>query len=280
MPFIIRACLLFVLVLGLNACTSMTSLMFYPLKDYPATPAQLGFDYQTVEIQAHDGTDLHSWWMPAQGEAKGNVVFLHGNAQNMSYHQFNVHWLVKAGYNVFLLGYRQYGHSDGQAMLPDIFMDVHAGLDWVLAQDNGLPVVVLGQSMGATLGVYGLASYAKKAHVDGVVLDAAFDSYPGMAATAMSRHWLTWLLQLPALAMTSEYDPIKWIDQLGEKPLLMFHSPDDQTVPYDAGGRLFAQATSPKTWVSTQGAHITTFRSAQYQQVMLDFMTDSPLKHP
>ncbi len=280
MPFIIRACLLGLLVLSLNACTSITSLMFYPLKEYPATPAQLGFEYKMVDIQSHDGTKLHSWWMPAQGVAKGNVLFLHGNAQNISYHQFNVHWLVKAGYNVFLLGYRQYGHSEGQAMLPDIFMDVHAGLDWVVEQKNGLPLVLLGQSMGSTLAVYGLASYSQKEKVDGVVLDASFDSYATMAAEAMSRHWLTWLLQLPALAITRDYDPIKWIDKWGEKPLLMLHSPDDQTVPYAAGERLFAKALPPKVWISTQGPHISTFQFPQYQQDMLDFMTNLPVLQP
>lgn len=276
MPFIIRACWLAVLLFGLSACTSITSLMFYPLKEYPATPDQLGFEFQAVDIQAHDGTKLHSWWMPAQGQAKGDVVFLHGNAQNISYHQFNIHWLVKAGYNVFLLGYRQYGQSDGQAILPDIFMDVHAGLDWVVAQDNGLPVILLGQSMGSTLAVYGLASYLQKDKVDAVVLDAAFDSYASMAAEAMSRHWLTWLLQLPALTITREYDPIKWIDHFEGKPLLVFHSPDDQTVPYEAGERLFAQAKPPKTWVSTHGGHTQTFLYPQYQQIMLKFMADLP----
>ncbi|WP_283788154.1 alpha/beta hydrolase [Bermanella sp. WJH001] len=259
-------------VLLLQGCTSITSLMFYPLKQYPATPAQLGYDYEPVVHQAFDGTKLYSWWMPAKGDAKGNIVFLHGNAQNISYHQFNIHWLVDAGYNVFMLGYRQYGQSEGQAMIPDIFMDVHSGLDWVLTQDNGLPVVVFGQSMGATLAVYGLASFAQKDKIDGVVLDAAFDGYATMAAEAMSRHWLTWVLQLPALAITRKYDPSQWIDQWGEKPLLMLHSPDDKTVPYEAGARLYAKALAPKSWVVTQGAHIRTFQFAQYQQRMLQFM--------
>jgi fermentation-respiration switch protein FrsA (DUF1100 family) len=274
MPFITRLGGLSLLVLILSGCTSMTSLMFYPLKTYPATPAQLGFDFQAVEHVAFDGTQLHSWWVPAQGDAKGNVVFLHGNAQNISYHQFSIHWLVSAGYNVFMLGYRQYGQSEGQAMLPDIFMDVHAGLDWVLAQDNQLPTVLFGQSMGSTLAVYGLASYPQKDKIDAVVLDAAFDSYSGMAAEAMSRHWLTWLLQLPALAITREYDPVNWIDQWGTKPLLMLHSPDDKTVPFTAGERLFAHAQTPKTWITTKGAHIRTFQYGEYQQRMLDFMSE------
>ena len=280
MLFITRLIILSLLVLILSSCTSMTSLMFYPLKKYPATPAQLGFDFQVIEHAAFDGTQLHSWWVPAQGDAKGNVVFLHGNAQNISYHQFSIHWLVNAGYNVFMLGYRQYGQSEGQAILPDIFMDVHAGLDWVLAQDNQLPTVLFGQSMGSTLAVYGLASYPQKDKIDAVVLDAAFDSYSGMAAEAMSRHWLTWLLQLPALAITGDYDPAKWISQWGEKPLLMLHSPEDQTVPYAAGERLFAQALEPKTWVATQGPHIRTFQYSEYRQRMLAFMQQIPVKDP
>ncbi|MFY0640438.1 MAG: alpha/beta hydrolase [Bermanella sp.] len=265
-------------VLLLQGCTSITSLMFYPLKQYPATPAQLGYDYEPVAHQAFDGTKLYSWWMPAKGDAKGNVVFLHGNAQNMSYHQFNIHWLVNAGYSVFMLGYRQYGQSEGQAMIPDIFMDVHSGLDWMIAQDSELPIVLLGQSMGATLAVYGLASFPQKEKVDAVVLDAAFDSYATMAGEAMSRHWLTWVLQLPALAITRKYDPSQWIDQWGEKPLLMLHSPEDKTVPYEAGARLFAKAHEPKAWVRTSGAHISTFQSIEYQQRMLQFMEQLPAK--
>lgn len=272
MPFTIKIASVVCVVLLLQGCTSITSLMFYPLKQYPATPAQLGYAFEPVEHQAFDGTQLHSWWLPAKGDAKGSVVFLHGNAQNMSYHQFNIHWLVDAGYNVFMLGYRQYGISEGQAMIPDIFMDVHSGLDWVLAQDSDLPLVLFGQSMGATLAVYGLASYPQKQKVDAVVLDAAFDGYASMAAEAMSRHWLTWLLQLPALAITGDYDPSDWIDQWGDKPLLMLHSPEDQTVPYEAGERLFENAQEPKTWVKTKGAHIRTFQFAQYQQSMLEFM--------
>ncbi len=276
MPFIIKRLLLIAILVSLGACTSITSLMFYPLKNYPGTPQQFGLEYQVVNHQAFDGTQLHSWWLPAQSKAKGNVVFLHGNAQNIGYHQFNVHWLAKAGYNVFLLGYRQYGASEGQAMLPDIFMDVHAGLDWVLGQNNQLPTVLLGQSMGASLAVYGLASYAKKDQIQAVVLDAAFDSYAGMAAEAMSRHWLTWLLQLPALAITRKYDPINWIDQWGDKPLLMFHSPDDETVPYARGRDLYQQALEPKEWVDSHGAHISTFLYPGYQDKMLAFMAKLP----
>lgn len=261
----------------LAGCTSITSLMFYPLKKMPADPSYFGFQFEEVQHQAKDGTKLHSWWIPAQTQApaKGSILLLHGNAQNISYHQLSVHWLIKQGYNVFLLGYRQYGLSQGKAILPDIFMDVHSGLDWMLDHKAHGSIVVLGQSIGGSLAVYGLASYEKKEQVDALILDATFDSYPGIAAEAMSRSWLTWLLQLPAYAITSDYDPIRWINKL-HMPILMFHSPQDETVPLAAGKRLFDQANEPKQWVRTYGRHVATYGFPEFRDITLEFMQNLP----
>ena len=272
-------------VLGLSACTSITTLMFVPYKVVPVTPDKLGLEYTEVEHQAVDGTQLVSWWLPAQGEykgrAKGSVLFLHGNAQNISYHQFSANWLPKHGYNVLLLGYREYGQSEGLAKLPDIFMDVHAGLDWLLgpAQSTG-PVYILGQSMGGSLAVYGLASYPRAERVAGVVLDSTFDSYPGVAAAAMARNWFTWPLVLGAWSISDAYDPAMWITSWPQgMPLLMLHSPEDQVVPYEQGRALFDLAKQPKHWLDGQGKHITTFNHEYLRLALLSFL-DSPKKLP
>lgn len=265
-----------VVLVIVSGCTSMTSLMFIPYKEYPVTPDQVGVDYETVHHTASDGTRLVSWWLPArltEGEvAKGTLLFLHGNAQNMSYHQFGANWLPAHGYNVLLLGYREYGASEGLAKLPDIFLDVHAGLDWIIARERQEPIILFGQSIGGSLAVYGLASYPQKERVNAVVLDSTFDSYPGMAAEAMSRHWVSWILQLPAWMITSEYDPERWITQWGEKPLLMFHSPDDQVVPFARGRHLFELANEPKIWVDGKGKHISTFRHKNFRWQLLTFL--------
>ncbi len=269
--------LLLLSALGLGGCTSTTTLMFVPYKIVPVTPDKLGLEYTEIEHQAADGTQLVSWWLPAQGEykgrAKGSVLFLHGNAQNISYHQFSANWLPKHGYNVLLLGYREYGQSEGLAKLPDIFMDVHAGLDWLLdeAQASG-PLYILGQSMGGSLAVYGLASYPRAEQLAGVVLDSTFDSYPGVAAAAMARNWFTWPLVLGAWSISDAYDPVTWIDSWPPHiPLLMFHSPDDQVVPYELGRALFEQAKQPKRWLNGQGKHITTFNHEPLRNALLTF---------
>jgi len=261
----------------LGGC-SISSLMFYPLKPFPATPDQLGVVYEPVHHQASDGTQLVSWWLPAiesaEQKPKGTVVFLHGNAQNISYHQLNVNWLPNQGFNVFMLGYRQFGQSDGIAKLPNIFLDVHAALDWVRDRVADEPIFILGQSMGATLAVFGLASYEFKGEVDGVVLDAAFDSYPGMAATAMSRNWFTWPLSIPAYLITDDYDPIDWITEWPQLPLLMMHSPVDQVVPYEKGRSLYEHAMVEKRWIDSEGAHIATFGYEHLRLALIEFLQE------
>ncbi|EAT11668.1 alpha/beta hydrolase [Bermanella marisrubri] len=264
------------LLLLLAGCGNLTSLMFYPSKKLPVMPDRLGNEYQEVWHQAADGTKLYSWWLPAHlkenEEAKGSIVFLHGNAQNISYHQLSVNWLPEQGYNVFLLGYRQFGKSEGLANLPNVYQDVHSGLSWVIEHGDSDRIFILGQSMGATLAVYGLASYEHKQEVDALVLDAAFHSYPEMAAHAMASNWLTWLLQLPAYSITDQYDPDQWINQRNDIPLMMLHSPDDQIVPYEFGRRLFEAADEPKTWLNSQEKHIASFNFKHVRKALLDYL--------
>lgn len=249
--------------------------MFYPSKKIPVLPDQLGVKYEEIHHQAVDGTNLVSWRMFSETQpAKGVVVYLHGNAQNISYHQLNVNWLPSHGYDVFLLGYREYGQSEGLAKLPGVFLDFHSGLDWVFehyAADT--PVYVLGQSMGGTIAVNGVAKHSRSARINGVFLDGTFDSYPGMAKTALSRSWLTWLFQWPASWITTEYDPAYWITQWPEIPLMMTHSPEDQVVPYEKGRRLFEIASEPKVWIENAGPHISTFRALEMRQALLNFFS-------
>src|SRR5437868_8239293 len=78
-----RRLALLALVLALGACTPV---FFQPSGSIYSTPGQYGIDYQPVEFHATDGTALFAWFMPARGEARGTVLYLHGNAQNISAH--------------------------------------------------------------------------------------------------------------------------------------------------------------------------------------------------
>ena len=109
---------LFLLTLLLSGCSNLTSLFFYPQQQYLRTPSDINLEYDEVRVKAVDGTELVSWFLPAdedseQGKNSPIVLFLHGNAENISTHIGSVYWLPEEGVNVFLLDYRGYGHSQG-----------------------------------------------------------------------------------------------------------------------------------------------------------------------
>ena len=81
----------------LVALSGCTGLFFQPLKEHVADPRAFGFTYEDVALDAADGTLLHGWFFPAEGERLGSLLFLHGNAENVSTHFASVAWLAEAG---------------------------------------------------------------------------------------------------------------------------------------------------------------------------------------
>lgn len=81
-----------------------------------------------VWITAPDGTALHALYLPARGRARATVLYLHGNAENLSSHIHLARWLPGRGYNLLALDYRGYGRSEGRAGVAGVHQDVQAAL--------------------------------------------------------------------------------------------------------------------------------------------------------
>lgn len=265
-------CLLSFGSLGLTGCGNLTSLFFYPQQTYLQTPDNLGLQWQGISHQAADGVQLASWYLPAKGQSLGTVLFMHGNAENISTHIGSVRWLPEAGYNVFLLDYREFGQSQGLAKLPEVLLDIDSALQWVLQHDEDKPVFLLGQSIGAALTAAYVPQSTYKDQIDGVILDACLSGYQEIAADAMSRHWLTWILQLPTYLLPGDNDPQKHIANIAPTPLMMMHSPKDQVIPYAQGKAVYELANQPKQWVELAGGHIQTFLFPSARLSLLRFM--------
>ncbi len=265
--------LVFLLLVG---CSNLTSLFFYPQQHYYHTPDFFGLEWQSIDHQAKDGVNLVSWFLPAVGRSRGTVLFMHGNAQNISTHISSVKWLPQKGYNVFLLDYREYGKSQGLAKLPQVLLDIDSALAWVVENKQHEPIFLLGQSIGAALTAIYVPSSQFKDKINGVILDACLASYQETASEAMGRHWLTWPLKLPTYFLPNDHDPQNHIANISPTPLFMMHSPDDQTIPYYQGQTVYELAGQPKQWLDLAGGHIQTFLFPSVQDALLDFMATHP----
>jgi fermentation-respiration switch protein FrsA (DUF1100 family) len=253
-----------------------TKLIFQPDSFVYSRPKDLGLDFYDVFLRSADDIQIHGWFLRAKSTAKGTVFVLHGNAQNISSHVKSISWLPDAGYHVFIMDYRGYGDSTGKPSILGAVLDIKTGLTWL--NKNSMvqkgPVFLLGQSLGAALGVYFVGNEPKvKQYLSGVVVDASFSSYRKIAQEKFSELWLTWLFQYQlSLLFTDKYDPVDYIAKLSPLPVLIMHSKEDRVVPFSHAQMLFDQAVSPKFFIETQGSHNDTFRFDQYRQDFLEFM--------
>lgn len=234
-------------------------MFFYPQKELQRTPDKIGLQYEDVSFASIDGTRLHGWFLPAQ-QAKGTVVFFHGNAENISTHIGAVYWLPAEGYNVFLFDYRGYGLSAGHATISGIHNDARAALQYVHDRADIDPrrLVLFGQSLGGAVAIY--TAVTAGIPLAAVVVESAFADYRKIMREKLAEFFLTWPLQWPlSYTVTDRYSPIRVVADL-KVPLLIIHGDTDKVVPVEHAYDLYEAATGDKTlWIVKGGGHTAAF---------------------
>lgn len=267
--------LLFAISLG-----GCTGLLFFPQEQHLITPDRVGVDYRDVNFAAADGVELHGWFLPAETEAASartcTVLFLHGNAENISTHFAAVWWLPAEGYNVFLFDYRGYGRSEGIPTLPGLHLDALAALDTVFTMDEVDPerIIVFGQSLGGAVSITALAQSKYRHRVRALITEGAFSNYRRITREKLAGFWLTWPLQLPlSLTMNNDYKPLKAIGKISPTPVLTIHGLADTVIPPHHADALYAAAGEPKEkWLLPDVAHIQSTLKEENRRRLTDYL--------
>jgi len=246
-------------VLLLSGCTNF---IFQPNNIRYYTPEKFNVSHEEVFFKTRDGLRLHGWWLKSEVPKKANIVFIHGNAQNISSHIANVAWLTKEGYDVFIFDYRGYGYSQGVTEIEGV---IHDAIDAIAygaersAKEN-VPVIVLGQSLGGSLAIYAVANSEYKEKILVLITISAFSDYHEITQEALSTWWLTWAFQWPlSFTINNDYRPLDYVSDIYPVPFVVMHSQEDEVIPYHHGSDLIAAAKQPKTFVEITGTHNYTF---------------------
>jgi fermentation-respiration switch protein FrsA (DUF1100 family) len=185
---------------------------------------------------------LHGWWKPVVG-AEAAVLFLHGNAGNVSHRGGAIEDLAAAGAAVLVIDYRGYGKSAGWPTERMLYADAEAGYEWLRAKGWGEDrIILVGESLGTAVAV-DLAARRKCA---GVVLEAPLPSARAVAAR---------ILPVLGPALVWGFDSLGKIGRV-RAPLLFVHGDQDEVIAYDLGMVLYRAAPEPKShWTVTGGHH-------------------------
>ena len=133
------------------------ALLYQPSRGDPGPPpVLLGIPGEAVTLTTEDGVPLSAWWYEAgmrDGGAPPMILFLHGNAGDISHRTPIAEGLLGENLSVLLLEYRGYGSSGGKPSEDGFHLDARAGRDFLLGRGGGHGrIVVMGRSMGGGRG--------------------------------------------------------------------------------------------------------------------------------
>lgn len=208
----------------------------------------LSYSIENHLFPNRSGDTLNGWMMSPKSTSNGTtILFFHGNAGNLVYHLGLVTPLVKAGFNVFMFDYSGFGFSQGKARRKTVFRDGEDALNYLvsLPEMEKDQLVVYGQSLGGHLA--GALTPHHQEKIDAVVIEGAFSSHRDIAADKVPI--------LGRILVREIYNARKSIRSL-QKPVLIIHSREDQTIPFEHGKRLLGAATEPKAFYPIDGPHI------------------------
>lgn len=275
-----RPGIVLLLCLSLAGCAGQ---FFHPMSRHVSLPSDRGLAYEDVRLTAADGTRLHGWFLPARAPARGTVLFLHGNAENISTHIASVAWLPARGYHVLLIDYRGFGASAGTPSVEGALQDVDAAMRWLLARRDidQRRIVVFGQSLGAALAIHFVAHSKHRPHIRALIADSAFSSYRGIVREKLSDFWLTWPLQVPlSWTVSDAHSPVHSVARLAPVPVLFLHGDHDPIIPADHSRRLYREASEPKQlWIVPGGRHIEAPQRPDVREKILETL-DGWLRNP
>ncbi|MEB3223749.1 MAG: alpha/beta hydrolase [Candidatus Sericytochromatia bacterium] len=228
------------------------------------TPAALGWRYERLAVQGHDGVPLVAWYVPAPRPTDRAVLLLHGHRSSKAWVTHHLGRFLHAGYNLLALDARSHGESGGDLTT----LGWHERRDAAVAVDRlralgNRRIGVLGVSMGAATAI-GLA--ADRPDVAGVWADSAFDSlHEAVAPRARLRgYWLPDLVAWAVVARASQLadqdlpsaDPIRAVRAIAPRPLYLVHGALDDETPPACSERLHKAAAGPRTlWVVPGAGH-------------------------
>lgn len=232
------------LIVVLLVYFGQSRLIYFPEQQISNIPSAIGLDYTPVNIPASDGETLHGWWMSVP-DAKGTVLFFHGNAGNIS-HRINYLTMFKRlGYNTLLFDYRGYGQSSGTPSESGTYLDAQAAWQY-LTETRGIAparIILFGESLGGAVAAW-LAAREKPGLL---VLASVFTSVPDLAAEIYPFLPVRWLTRF-------HYNTLESLQSV-TCPVFIAHSPQDEIIPFAQSQRLFQAASEPKQFLTLEGGH-------------------------
>ncbi len=214
-----------------------------PGRELTSAPTDIGLEFEDVSIKTSDNVVLHGWFVP--GPSAGVVLFLHGNAGNISHRLGSIQQFNDLGLAVLIIDYRGYGQSEGRPFEQGTYRDAQAAWRYLTATRGFAPqqVVVFGRSLGGPIAAW----LASREQPGALIVESAFSSIVDIGRDLYPFLPVRWLTRF-------HYPTRDYVAQ-ARCPVLVVHSREDEIIPFSHGEAIFAAAPQPRQLLEIHGSH-------------------------
>lgn len=173
---------------------------------------------------------------------------------------------ASAGFVTMIFNFRGAGEAEGNLEMAGWARDLQAAIDHLynLKETNTSNLFLAGSSAGAAIGVYAAAHNTR---VTALVTfacpaDFSFLANEQQAMSSIDHFRSIGLIKDPTFPPSldtwlqgfSEVSPIRWVNRISPRPLLLLHGDQDDIVPLEHAQRLLERAGEPKQLLILNGA--------------------------
>ncbi len=246
------------------------------------SPADLGLDYEDVEVKSLDGEILKGWLVKSSVEPVGNVIYIHGTYRDKTFGLGRAKFLSEAGYNVLLVDLRFHGESGGKYCTYGYLekFDISEWISFMTKKFPGLPIALFGISLG---GAIAIQTAGIDNRVCAVIAEGSFSNFFdliydyqklkwGFASKFLTRRVIEKVERIAGFKV-EDVSPIEHVRRLS-CPILYIHGKNDRTVkPWHS--EVLYKNSSKGTLLLVDGAgHLNSWEvlNDRYREEVLKFL--------
>lgn len=232
------------------------------LREVPNPQTELGLPYEEVAFPTTEGLTLRGWFIPTDRPEAPAVIYAPATSHDQRSGLSLVSAFHQAGYHVLLFSYRGHAQSDGDRgkfTYGDAeSRDVDAAVTFLRERKGVEQIAAIGHSVGA---VSAILSAARNPAIGAVVAVAPFacvnevwhTNRPSMVPSFVLK-WTLWVVEKTRGFDRDDICPLKVVEQIAPRPLLVIHGTGDQRITEEQVRRLFDAAEKPKVLWMVDGA--------------------------
>lgn len=195
-------------------------------------------------------------------DAKGVVLYLHGNAGSLEDWAWVYPQYTNRNYDVEIIDFRTYGKSTGKLSEENMYADVLFVYNELLKTYDEQNIIVHGRSIGTGMA----AKIASVKSPKALILETPYYSIADIAKQMLPFLPIDLLLKYKF----KSYEYVKNV----KAPIYILHGTTDNVVPYASGQKLYNSITDKATFFTFENGTHSNLATFEKYQVFLDGVLD------